>query len=146
MGMELDLTGRRVLVTGGGQGVGRAIALGFAAAGADVVVNDISIERADAVVAEIDDLAGTGRSAVFDVTEFRDVVAAIESLAGVDVLVNNAGNGGVAGFVGRGPFAESDPTDWEPYLRVNLYGVMNCSRAVLPSMIAAGWGRVITVV
>ncbi len=146
VGIELDLAGRRVLVTGGGQGVGRAIALGFASAGADVVVNDVSSERADAVVQEMTAAGGSGRAAVFDVTDYRNVVLGVDALGGVDVLVNNAGNGGVDGFVGRGPFAESDPSDWEPYLRVNLYGVMHCTRAVLPSMIAAGWGRVITVV
>jgi 3-oxoacyl-[acyl-carrier protein] reductase len=146
MGMELDLRGRRVLVTGGGQGVGRAIALGFAAAGADVVVNDVSQERAEAVAGVVVERGGSADTCVFDVTDFGQVRSAIEALGHVDVLVNNAGNAGVGGFVGRGPFAESDPADWEPYLRVNLYGVMHCSRAVLPGMVGAGWGRLITVV
>lgn len=144
--MSLDLTGRRVLVTGGGQGVGRGVALGFAIAGADVVVNDLDHERARAVVDEIEALGGGGHAAVFDVTEFAAVEAAVEAVGGVDVLINNAGNAGAAGFGDRGVFAETDPTDWESFLRVNLYGAMHCCRAVLPGMISARWGRLVTIV
>ena len=144
--VQLDLRGRRVLVTGGGQGVGRGIALGFAAAGADVVVNDIDAERAEAVAAEARDLGVDAAAAVFDVTDFDAVRAGIEGGGDIDVLVNNAGNAGVEGFAGRGPFAESAPEEWEPYLRVNLYGVMYACRAALPRMVANGWGRIITIV
>lgn len=144
--MELDLTGRRVLVTGGGQGVGRGVALGFASAGAEVVVNDVRVERAAEVADEILGLGGSAEPSAFDVTDYAAVAAAVDATGGVDVLVNNAGNAGVEGFGGRGVFAETEPGDWEPFLRVNLYGVMNCTRAVLPGMIAASWGRVITIV
>ena len=139
--MSLDLTGRRVLVTGGGQGVGHSIALGFAAAGAEVVVNDLDADRAGAVVAEIEALGGVGHVSVFDVTDLAAVeaaVAAAGALGPIDVLVNNAGNAGAAGFGGRDAFAETGPADWEPFLRVNLYGALHCCRAVLPRMIAAG--------
>ena len=146
MVMSLDLSGRRVLVTGGGQGVGRGIALGFAAAGAEVVVNDLDGERARAVVDEIEAAGGAGRVSAFDVTDFAAVDAAVGGLDRIDVLVNNAGNAGAAGFGGRGAFVETGPADWEPFLRVNLYGSMHCSRAVLPGMIAAGWGRLVTIV
>jgi 3-oxoacyl-[acyl-carrier protein] reductase len=144
--MRLDLTGRRVLVTGGGQGVGRGIVLGCAAAGADVVVNDISSARAEGVADEARALGVQAASAVFDVTDYDAVRAAVDAVERVDVLVNNAGNGGAAGFVGRGEFAESDPADWAPYLDINLYGVMYASRAALPAMKANGWGRIITIV
>ena len=144
--MSLDLTGRRVLVTGGGQGVGRGIALGFASAGADVVVNDLDPERARAVVEEIEAVGGVGHASVFDVTDFAAVDAAVAAVGRVDVLVNNAGNAGAAGFGDRGVFAETDPTDWEPFLRVNLYGALHCCRAVLPGMISARWGRLVTIV
>jgi 3-oxoacyl-[acyl-carrier protein] reductase len=141
-----DLRGRRVLVTGAGQGVGRGLVLGFAAAGATVLVNDIDAGRAEAVADEARALGVEAVVAPFDVTDHDAVRAAVDAVAPVDVLVNNAGNGGVAGFVGRGEFAESDPADWEPYLQVNLYGVLHASRAVLPSMKARGWGRIITIV
>jgi NAD(P)-dependent dehydrogenase (short-subunit alcohol dehydrogenase family) len=144
--MTLDLTGRRVLVTGGGQGVGHGIALGFAAAGADVVVNDLDGARAGAVVDEIASQGGTGRAAVFDVTDFDAVDAAVQDAGPIDVLVNNAGNAGAEGFGSRATFAESRPSDWEPFLQVNLYGAMNCTRAVLPGMIEGGWGRLVTIV
>lgn len=144
--MELDLSGRRVVVTGGGQGVGRGIALGFAAAGAEVVVNDLSVDRAQAVADEVRGLGGTAVSTVFDVTDYAAVAAGVEAMGSIDVLVNNAGNAGAAGWSGRGKFVDTEPADWEPYLRVNLYGVMHCTRAVLPGMIANGWGRVITIV
>jgi NAD(P)-dependent dehydrogenase (short-subunit alcohol dehydrogenase family) len=141
-----DLAGRRVLVTGAGQGVGRGIILGFASSGADVVVNDIDPERAEEVAEEARELGVGAEPAVFDVTELDAVHGALGSSGDVDVLVNNAGNAGVAGFVGRGEFADTGPGDWEPYLRVNLYGVMHSTHAVLPAMKANGWGRIITIV
>jgi 3-oxoacyl-[acyl-carrier protein] reductase len=144
--MEGALTGRRILVTGAGQGVGRAIALGFAAAGGHVAVNDVRDDRADEVAREIGTLGGSAVPSVFDVTDYAAVTRAVEDLGGVDVLVNNAGNAGTEGWGERGPFAESEPADWERYLRINLYGVMYCARAALPEMIARGWGRVITIV
>ncbi len=146
MAMTIDLTGRRALVTGGGQGVGRSIALGFAAAGAEVAVNDLDLDRARAVVDEIASAGGTARPAAFDVTDYAAVEAAVEQAGPVDVLVNNAGNAGAAGFGDRGAFAATAPDDWEPFLRVNLYGVLHCCRAVLPAMIDAGWGRLVTIV
>ncbi len=146
LGMELDLTGRRVLVTGSGQGVGRGIAHGFGAAGAEVVVNDLVEDRAATVVDEIRAAGGSAVASVFDVTDYDAVTAAIGALDGVDVLVNNAGNAGAEGWSDRGEFVETKPADWEPFLRVNLYGVMHCTRAVLPGMVAKGWGRVITIV
>ncbi|MBN2624421.1 MAG: SDR family oxidoreductase [Acidimicrobiales bacterium] len=146
MVMSLDLTGRRALVTGGGQGVGRSIALGCAAAGAEVAVNDLDAGRAQAVVDEIEQRGGLGQVAVFDVTDFAAVEAAVQGVGRIDVLVNNAGNAGAAGFGDRSAFADTSPADWEPFLRVNLYGAMHCSRAVLPAMIESGWGRLVTIV
>ncbi|MFG1922499.1 SDR family NAD(P)-dependent oxidoreductase [Cryptosporangium sp. NPDC048952] len=140
MAYELDLGGRRALITGAGQGVGRGIAEAFATAGADVVVNDLRPERAEQVAHEI----GATPSA-FDVTEYADVTAAITKLDGVDILVNNAGNAGSEGFGGLGRFVDTSPADWEPFLRVNLYGVLHCAHAVLPGMIDRGWGRIVTI-
>ncbi|AKS30895.1 SDR family NAD(P)-dependent oxidoreductase [Mycolicibacterium goodii] len=150
MAVQLDLTGRRVLITGAGQGVGRGLALAFATAGADVVVNDLRAERAEAVVDEIRTKGATATAAAFDVTDYAAVTAAVSeavSNAGhIDILINNAGNAGAEGFASRAPFAETTPEDWEPFLRVNLYGVLHCTRAVLPSMIDRKWGRILTIV
>ena len=146
MTFTIDLAGRRALVTGGGQGIGRATARALADAGGSVVVNDVVAERAEAVAAEIRGAGGEAGGAAFDVTDRHAVRAAIEALGGVDVLVNNAGNAGAEGFAPMVPFADTDPDTWDRYLRVNLYGVMNCTHAALPAMIARGEGRIVTVV
>src|SRR3546814_1377623 len=103
MAFELDLSGRRALVTGAGQGVGRGIALAVAAAGAEVVVNDLDRERADGVVGEITSGGGSALSSVFDVTDYAAVAAAVDAFGGADILVNNAGNAGADGFGGLTP-------------------------------------------
>lgn len=146
MTLQIDLSGRRVLITGAGQGVGRGLAHAFATAGAEVLVNDLLPARASAVVDELRAGGGSAAPAAFDVTDFDAVTSAVAAQGVPDILVNNAGNAGAQGFPGRGPFAESEPADWEPYLRVNLYGVMHCTRAVLPAMVAKGWGRILTIV
>ena len=144
--MTIDLTNRRALVTGGGQGLGRGIALGLSGAGAEVIVNDVRGDRALAVAAEISGQGGKASSASFDITDYEAVAEAVNDFGSVDILVNNAGNAGSSGRVGLAKFVDTQPRDWEPYLRVNLYGVMNCSRAVLPGMIERGWGRIVTIV
>jgi NAD(P)-dependent dehydrogenase (short-subunit alcohol dehydrogenase family) len=147
--VEIDLSGRRALVTGAGQGVGRGIALTLAAAGADVVVNDLVEERAAAVVDEIEQAGGRGSAAAFDVTDWPAVQSAVAAMGSIDVLVNNAGNAGKVathGFEDMKPFAEEDPAAWEGFVRVNLFGVMYVTRAVLPGMIEAEAGRVVTIV
>jgi 3-oxoacyl-[acyl-carrier protein] reductase len=148
VGVAIDLGGAQALVTGGGQGIGRAIALTLAEAGATAVVNDVVPANADAVVAEITAGGGAAVPLPFDVTSWADVRAAIERHGPVDVLVNNAGNAGTAGF-GREDlrdFADTDPDDWWPFFAVNLFGTMHCTRAALPGMIANGGGRVVTIV
>jgi NAD(P)-dependent dehydrogenase (short-subunit alcohol dehydrogenase family) len=147
MGYELDLSGRRALVTGGGQGIGRAIAHALAAAGATVVVNDIDSGRADTVVDEINAAGGKASPLPFDVTRWEAVEEAISRDGVIDVLVNNAGNAGAENFGRLCHFADSDPDEWSRYFAVNLFGTMHCTRAVLPGMIAAGGGgRVLTIV
>ena len=147
MSYAIDLSGRRALVTGGGQGIGRAIAHALAEAGAAVVVNDIDAGRADTVVAEIDAAGGKASALEFDVTRWEDVEQAINGDGVIDVLVNNAGNAGSEKFGTLCHFAESDPAEWSRYFAVNLFGTMHCTRAALPGMIAAGGGgRVVTIV
>ena len=146
MTFTIDLDGRRALVTGAGQGIGRATARALADAGASVVVNDVLADRAEAVVAEICEGGGEAEPAAFDVTDRQAVRAAIEELGGLDILVNNAGNAGTEGFTAQVPFADTDPDSWDRYFRINLYGVMYCTHAALPAMIAKGEGRIVTVV
>jgi 3-oxoacyl-[acyl-carrier protein] reductase len=141
-----SLSGQRALVTGAGQGVGRGIALALSGAGASVVVNDLDRSRAETVAEEIGGAGGRAVPAPFDVTDYDAVTAAVRANGPIDVLVNNAGNAGADGFGSLGPFAESEPSDWAPFIAVNLLGVMHCTRAVLPGMIERTFGRVITIV
>jgi NAD(P)-dependent dehydrogenase (short-subunit alcohol dehydrogenase family) len=142
--LSIDLTGRRAVVTGSGRGVGARIAGDLAAAGASVVVNDVDEERARATVEALVAAGASAEVSVFDVTDWGAVERAFAALGPVDILVNNAGNAGTEGWSGLRPAAESSPAEWEPFLRVNLYGVMHCTRAALPGMVDAGWGRVVT--
>lgn len=146
MSFEIDLSGKRALVTGGGQGVGLAIGHALAEAGAEVLVNDIRAEQADLAVAELRAAGGQAVPLPFDVADWGQVSSAISGAGTVDILVNNAGNAGSQGFPGFVDFVDSDPADWHRFFDVNLFGVMHCTKASLPSMIAAGSGRVITIV
>lgn len=146
MSFTIDLEGRRALVTGAGQGVGRAIAGALARAGAVVVVNDIRAPQAEAVADELRQAGGNADALPFDVTDWDQVQHAVDGYGGVDILVNNAGNAGVEGFAGLTDLVDSDPADWQRYFAVNLFGVMHCTKAALPAMIASGWGRVITII
>ena len=146
MSTVITLTGRRVLITGSGQGVGRGLAHAFGAAGADVLVNDLRTERAQEVVDEIREAGGTALAVPFDVTDYESVTSAVGQVGSIDILVNNAGNAGTEGFGTRNRFADTEPADWEAFLRVNLYGVLHCTRAVLPAMVSGGWGRILTIV
>jgi 3-oxoacyl-[acyl-carrier protein] reductase len=141
-----DLTGRRALITGAGRGIGAGIAAGLAAAGVSVVVNDLVAERAETCAAELRQNGADASAAAFDVTDYEVVREAVASLGDIDVLVNNAGNAGSDRWPGMTDFAETEPRDWEMFLRVNLYGVMHCVRAVLPGMVTRNWGRLITII
>jgi NAD(P)-dependent dehydrogenase (short-subunit alcohol dehydrogenase family) len=143
---DSGLDGRRALVTGAGQGVGEAIARELAAAGCHVLVNDFVADRAQAVADDIVKSGGSATSLPFDVTDYAAINQVISAAGPVHILVNNAGNAGTQGFGEIKPFVETSPADWTTFIDVNLYGVMNCSHAVLPAMIEAGWGRVITIV
>lgn len=145
-GLDHQLGGRRVLVTGAGQGVGEGIARLLAAGGAEVVVNDFVAERAEAVAGSIVADGGAAVATSFDVTDHAGVAAAVAAAGHVDILVNNAGNAGVEGFGVPAPFVETGPDDWAKYLAVNLHGVLHCTHAVLPGMVRAEWGRIITIV
>ena len=125
--------------------MGRAIALSIARANGQVFVNDIVAARAAEVVREVEAEGGKAAPAVFSVTDWADVQAGVAALGGVDILVNNAGNAGAEGFELR-RFVDTSPDEWGRYFGTNLFGVMHCTRAVLPEMIERGAGRVVTII
>jgi 3-oxoacyl-[acyl-carrier protein] reductase len=165
MAIEIDLSRRVALVTGGSRGLGRADALTLARAGADVAIADILVEsdesadadrygplaqaaraqglvKTEATAAEIEQLGRRALALKCDVTDAEQVGAAVErtvsELGSVDILVNNAGT---LDHVGQ--IENQVPELWERDLRVNLTGAFNCCRAVWPHMKERGWGRVV---
>ncbi|MCA9651112.1 MAG: SDR family oxidoreductase [Myxococcales bacterium] len=148
--MDLGLSGRVVIVTGGSQGIGRAAALQFADEGARVVITyHRERERADGVVAEIEAKGGEALArpmALADAESIHAVAtAALERWDRIDVLVSNAVQWG-----NRTPWTMPDfealaVEEWLPVLRSNLEGAYHATQAVLPAMRRAGWGRIVNV-
>jgi NAD(P)-dependent dehydrogenase (short-subunit alcohol dehydrogenase family) len=144
MATNTDLRGRVALVTGAARGIGKAIALALAQAGADVAVNYREREADALMVADALRSLGrrtmTVRADVSDSSAVKSMVGAIASeLGGVDVLVNNAG------VAESAPFLKTEPAVWDRHLAVNVTGPFLIARAVLGPMLARGWGRVINV-
>ena len=148
----LDLDGKVTLITGAGQGVGRQIALHFAAHNAaGIVVNDYFLERAEQVAREINAAGGKAIALQADVTDLASVRAMIgkaeQAFGPIDVLVNNAGNAGATPDPdARKPFWETGPEVWNSFIGVNLYGVINCASACIPQMIERKGGRIVTII
>jgi 3-oxoacyl-[acyl-carrier protein] reductase len=141
-----ELVNKVALVTGAGHGVGAGIAEVLAKQGAAVSVNDLYEDRAKATVERIAGDGGKAMAVPFDVTDgdaaSNAVVTIQDALGPVDILVNNAG---VPIGMGMTPFREMDPKEWAKYVDINLYGVLNCTKAVINGMCERGWGRVITI-
>ena len=132
---QIDLKGRRAVVTGGAQGIGLAVARRFAASGAQVVIWDIN---GDAARAAADEVGGTARQV--ELTDDADVIAAAAEAGAVDILVNNAGITG-----GNAKAWEIDPATWRQVMQVNLNAPYVICRALLPGMIERGYGRIVNV-
>ena len=143
--MNVSLAGRRALVTGANSGIGQAIALAFADAGADVAVNYVTHpEAADAVVAQ---LVAKGRRALAlhaDVSNEADVEAMFKQLdaqwGGLDVLVNCAGIDGV-----RALAQDAAMADWRRVLEINLFGAFDCARHALARMLPQARGVILNI-
>jgi 3-oxoacyl-[acyl-carrier protein] reductase len=163
--LEIDLSGRVALVTGGSRGLGRADALTLGRAGADVVIADIQLESDSGEAAEqygpiaqaaraqgfvyaeltAKELYELGRRAAAfkcDVTDRAQVEETVQRVVdefgSVDILVNNAGT-----LDHLGQLPDQRPELWERDLRVNLTGAFNCAQAVWPHMKERGWGRIV---
>jgi 3-oxoacyl-[acyl-carrier protein] reductase len=166
MAIEIDLSGRVAIVTGGSRGLGRVDALTLARAGADVAIADILVESAadseetdaygvlatvmrqqgvvhtEETAREIEALGRRSAAIRCDVTDRAQVAALVERVVGdfgrVDILVNNAGT---LDHVAQ--FHDQSPELWERDLRVNLTGAFNCAQAVWPHMKQQGFGRIV---
>lgn len=142
--MSKELAGRRILITGGGRGIGRAIALAGAREGARVAIAARSEDQLASVTKEIQAVEGTAVPLVCDVADVsqveRMVGDAANALGSIDILVNNAGGGTESAQV-----AESTPQLWIECISVNLVGTYACARFVLPHMIANGGGKIINI-
>lgn len=142
--MSFDLTGRRALVTGASRGIGRAIAIAYAQAGADVAILARNTELLDEVAAEV---AQLGRRAVVSAVDVLDadatraaVSAAIGELGGLDILVNNAGGNSFSI-----PVAQMRMSGWEKTMRLNLDSVMHITQAALPALAEGDGGSIINI-
>jgi len=140
----MDLKEQVALVTGSGQGIGQAIALRLAAAGARVIVNDLEIRFADETVVQIEQSGGKSLAYQADVSDPDEVRAMVnagaEEFGTIDILVNNAGTGGSSILV------KDLPSDlWNRVLATNLTGVFNCCQAVIPLMIEKGRGKIVNI-
>lgn len=150
---ESELSGKIVIITGGGRGLGRAMALGFARAGAlgITVTASQSVDEIESVAQEIDAIAGSGHGLALraDVTSPRDcddVVARTRSeFGGLHVLVNNAGKGQRTMASDRAPFWEADADGWRQVIDTNINGPFHMARAVAPHLMNQGWGRIINI-
>jgi len=139
----MKLRGKTALVTGGGRGIGRAIALGLAQEGAQVAVLDILADNAAAVTREIEATGVKALALPADLTKRAQVDRAVaDTLAQfgqIDILVNNAG------WDRMEMFLDSEEETWDKIIAINFKGLLYVCKAALPSMVARGQGKVISI-
>jgi len=142
--MELGLTGKISIVTGGSKGIGRTTALALAQEGSDVAICARGVEELEAAAAEIRDQTGRKvlavRADMSNLDDIKNMVSTtVAELGGVDILINNAVNSVAA------PFMELKDEDWLNHINVKVMGYVRCSREAIPHMINRGGGRIINI-
>jgi 3-oxoacyl-[acyl-carrier protein] reductase len=139
----LKLAGKVALVTGGAQGIGKAVALLLAQNGADIVVSDINLEKAEETAKEVQALGRKALATKVDVATFGDVEKMVEAIltqfGKVDILVNNAG-------IARDKLIlRMTEEDWDAVLNINLKGTFNCTKAVVRHMSKQKSGKIVNI-
>jgi 2-hydroxycyclohexanecarboxyl-CoA dehydrogenase len=139
----MKLAGKTALVTGSGRGIGRAIALALAREGCQVGIADVLPASAEAVATEVEALGVKGLALPVDLTRRAEVDGmvgqALAQFGQIDILVNNAG------WDRMGLFLDTDEDTWDRIIAVNLKAMLYVSKAVLPSMVARGTGKVVNI-
>ena len=142
----MQMKDKVVIVAGSAIGIGKATVHCFAKEGAKVVAADISLEGATKVIDEIRESGHEGIAVKVDVTKLEDAEqmaeTVLDQLGQIDVLVNVAG-GAIAEKIG--PFAQSDKDGWDRTIALNLYGTLNCTRAVVNHMIERRSGKIVNI-
>ncbi|MGF2616117.1 3-ketoacyl-ACP reductase [Rossellomorea vietnamensis] len=139
----MDLKGKSALITGGGRGIGRAAAIALAREGVNIGLVGLTSENLEKVSAELAQYDVNVSAAAADVSDLESVTQAVghirSDLGSIDILINNAGMAKFGGFL------DLEPEEWEKIIRVNLMGVYNATRVVLPEMIDRKSGDIINV-
>jgi len=139
--MEKPLTGRVALITGGGQGIGLAVARKLVDRGASIAINDLDEAHADAAVSQLADSGNATLAVPGDITSKTSVQQIVDhtsrELGGLHILINNAG------ILYPTSVADMPEDEWDRVIEVNLKGTFLCAQAVLNSMKSAQWGRIV---
>lgn len=133
-----DLTGKHAVITGGGSGIGRAIAVLFAKQGATVHIVELNADAAEAVVAEITSAGGQAVAHTGDVTQQTQIAELFKTIGQINILVNNAGIAHV------GNVENTSELDFERVYNVNVKGAYNCMHAAIPVMKTGGGGVILS--
>jgi len=142
--MDLNVKGKVALITGGGEGVGRLVGLMLAEEGANTVLGDVDLSKAENVADEVRALGSKALAFNVDITNQDQVnqmaQKAIDEFKRIDILVNVPGRGE------RTTFSASSREDWDFSINLNLYGMLNCTKAVIDQMMEQKYGKIVSVV